>query len=1074
MSWLAALHSRRRLVLFGFVLMVAFGLYAYLTIPREADPDIQVPVFIVSVTLPGVSAEDADTLLVRPLEEELLTLANLKELTGIARENGATMIVEFEAEADVREAGRLLREKVDDARGELPEDAEEPVVEEINLALAPAVVITISGQVPERTLYRHAKQLQDALKSLPGVLEARLSGHREEVTEVIIDDRLLNAYGITHLELARAVERFNRLIPAGSVRLDNGVVAIKAPGLFRAVRDVAAMPVKSIGGRVITLGDIASARRTFKARKVIARVNGEPAMTIEVVKRVGANILRVVEASRQVTARLAAQWPKAVHARVAFDESRRIHTVITSLQNAILTAVFLVMLLCVAALGPRPALLVGLSIPSAFLMAFVLMFLLGKTMNIMMLFGLVLTVGMLVDAAIVIVEFADRRMAEGLPARAAFTAAAGRMFWPVTTSTATTLAAFLPLLFWPGVVGKFMANLPVTVVIVLTASLLMAMIVLPVLGGFVARRKEAQDDPLARIGLLARQTGQPAARKSGAQQPTAQQPAVHNEESETWQALRHLPGLTGAYARMLARLIRRPLLTIMVALALMGGVFMAYGAFNRGSEFFARIEPDRIFVHVRARGNLSVEEKARLVRRVEEQVRQVKGIETVYTLAGNIGRLAVGSGGGLDQPRDAIGRMLVELKPYAERHRSGWDILQQMRQRARRVPGVIVEVAEFQEGPPTGKDVRLQVRSPDLALANRVAGQVRAQLERMEGFTDIEDERPLPGFERVLVVDRAEAGRFGADVARLGALVQLLTDGVRIGDYRPPDADEKIEIRVRLPEAERMPARLNELRLLTPAGAVPIRNFVRIETRPAVSTITRKDGLYSVYVKANAAPGLDPEKQLARVDAWLKKQQWPPNVHFRFRGADEESRKARAFLQKALVAAVLLMFLILLAQFESFWHATLVLSTLVMSVAGVLIGLMVMGQKFSVIMTGTGVVALAGIVVNNAIVLIDTYQLNLKRGHDAATAALLSASQRLRPVLLTTITTIAGLLPMMFELDVNWLAGTISRGSEISSWWVQLSTAIVFGLAFATLLTLVLIPVLLAAPGRWRAALARL
>ncbi len=1072
---LSAIHGRRRLVLAAFVLLVLFGLNAYLTIPREADPDIQVPVYVVHVSLPGVSPEDADTLLVRPLEEKLRDLPFLKELTGIARENGATMIAEFEPEADAREAGRRVREKVDEARGDLPEDAEEPVVEEINFALMPAIVIAVSGDVPERTLHRHARRLADALEGLPGVLEARLSGHREEVTEVIIDDRLLESYGITHLELAQAVRRFNRLIPAGSIRLENGRLTVKAPGLFRSVADVRELPVKSVGGRVITLADIATARRTFKARRVHARVNGEPAMTIEVVKRVGANILDVVRAAKATATDVSANWPAPLRVHFVFDESRRIDTVIQSLENAILTAVFLVMLLCVLALGPRQALLVGISIPSAFLVAFAIMWLLGKTMNIMMLFGLVLTVGMLVDAAIVIVEFADRRMREqaaGAAARArgrdgmpsamtlpqrAFSEAARRMFWPIATSTATTLAAFLPLLFWPGVTGKFMANLPITVVIVLSASLLVAMVVLPVLGGWLARPpapRGVERDAFARLGALAREGG--------------------GDDGHLRAALAALPGMAGAYARFLTRLLRRPGLTLLMAAVILATVFVAYGRFNAGTEFFTRVEPDRIFVHVRARGNLSATERLRLVRAVEEQVRAVRGIDAVYTLAGFIGRLAIGAGGGLDQPRDVVGRLLVELKPLRARGRSGWEILEEIRLRARRVPGVIVEVQEFEEGPPTGKDVRLQVRAADWRAANEAAARVSARLARMEGFIDIEDERPLPGIERVLRVDRAEAGRFGADVVRLGTLVRMLTEGVRIGDYRPPDAEEKVEIRVRLPAPERAPSRLAELRMPTSRGDVPIVNFVRMETRPAVSTITRKDGLYSVYVKANVAPGHDAVERRAALQRWLEEREWPAGVRFRFRGADEERSKAQDFLGKALVAAVLIMFLILVAQFESFWHAALVLSTLLMSVAGALIGMLAMGQKFSIIMTGTGLVALAGIVVNNAIVLIDTHHINLRRGHAPDTAALLAAVQRLRPVLLTTITTIAGLLPMVFELDVNWVAGMVGIGSEMSSWWVQLSTAIVFGLAFATLLTLVLIPVLLALPYRWGRALRRL
>ena len=1046
MGLLAHIHARRRLVLVAFALMVLAGLYAYLTIPREADPDIQVPVFVVTVALPGLAPEDSEQLLVRPLEEKLKGLPHLKEITAVAHENGATIIVEFEAEADAHKAGQKLREKVDEAKADLPEDAEEPVIGEINMALKPAIMITVSGQVPERTLYRHAKALSEAIEALPEVLEARLSGHREEVVEVIFDEHKLESYGITLPALVQAVQRFNRLIPAGAISLKHGRLTVKAPGLFRSVRDVMQLPVKAANGAVITLADVAEIRRTFKRRETYARVNGEPAMTIEVVKRVGANILDAVRKAKAVARAQTKDWPPTLRVRFAFDESRRIHVVLNSLQNAVLTAVFLVMVLMTAFMSLRPALLVGLSIPSAFLVTIALMWLLGYTMNVMMLFGLVLTVGMLVDAAIVVVELADRRMAEGVAARAAFTQAAQRMFLPILASTATTVAAFLPLLFWPGIVGKFMANLPVTVVIVLSASLFVAMVVIPVLGGWIMRKPGGgeTESPLALLGRAARAQRDEPVRK----------------------VIRKLPGFTGAYARILQRLIRHAGLATLAGLLLIASVFVLYAKYNHGSEFFARVEPSRAFVFVRARGNLSAEEKLRLTRRVEREILTLPDVRTAYTVAGRVGRLALNAGAGVDQPRDAIGRLLIEFLPYRERPRSTWEALREIRQRVTGIPGIVVEVREFQEGPPTGKDIRLQVRATDFDTANRVAGIISAHMKRMEGFTDVEDERPLPGFERAVIVNREEAGRFGADVITLGALVQLLTEGAKIGSYRPTDADEELDIRVRYPAPARTPSHIARLRLLTPAGVVPVREFVRIETRPLVSSITRKDGVYSVYVKANVAEGLDRNLKQQELARWLAAQSWPRNVSFRFRGADEEQEKAAGFLGKAVLAAVLLIFLILIAQFESFWHALLVLSTLAMSVAGALIGMLVMGQKFSVVMTGTGLVALAGIVVNNAIVLIDTYQLNRGRGHAPEVAALLSAVQRLRPVLLTTITTIVGLLPLMLELDVDWFAGHIYRGSEISSWWVQLSTAIVFGLGFATLLTLVLIPVLLALPAR--------
>ena len=486
-SALEILLQRPKVILAMMVLMITAGIYSYLTIPKEARPDIQVPVFYVSIPLQGVSPEDAERLLVKPMEEELRSLDGLKELTGVAAQGHASVIIEFEADADTEEAARKVREKVDLAKAELPSDAEEPVVNEINLSLFPSIIVGLSGNVPERTLYRHARELQDILETIPTVLEVRLSGQREELLEVIIDEMKLQAYNVSQEELLNAVTRNNRLVAAGEIDAGQGRFNIKVPGLFENALDVYSLPVKVSDGTVVKLSDVADIRRTFKDPTRFARFNGKPSITIEVVKRLGANIIETNQKVRDLVSEKVAEWPSSIRANFALDESKLIYEVLGSLQSSIITAIALVMVVCVAALGMRSALLVGLAIPTSFMIGFLIVSIFGKTINNMLMFGMVLTVGMLVDGAIVIVEFADRKMAEGLERRRAYIEAAKRMFWPVVSSTATTLAAFLPMLFWPGVPGKFMSNLPITVVIVLTASLMTAMLFLPVLGGIFGR-----------------------------------------------------------------------------------------------------------------------------------------------------------------------------------------------------------------------------------------------------------------------------------------------------------------------------------------------------------------------------------------------------------------------------------------------------------------------------------------------------------------------------------------------------------------------------------------------------------
>ncbi|HFQ14799.1 MAG TPA: efflux RND transporter permease subunit, partial [Rhodobacteraceae bacterium] len=467
MAALEAVLRRPRTVLTVMVVLVVAGIVAYLTIPKEADPDIPVPVFQILVIHNGISPEDAERLLVRPMETELRSLEGLKELTAVAGQGYAVFIVEFNVEVDQDAAARDVREKVDLAEGDLPDGAEDPVIKEINMSLFPTIIATLYGDVPERTLYTHARRLKDQLESISTVLEARLTGHREELLEVIIDGMKLDSYRISQSELIRAVTRNNRLIPAGALDTGQGRFNIKVPGLFVTAKDVMSLPVKVSGDGVVTLGDVAQIRRTFKDAAGYALYNGKPAIAIQIIKRLGSNIVETNAAVRKTVAEFSRDWPKSIHVDYTFDQSKFVFSSLSNLQSSILTAIALVMIIVVAALGLRSALLVGISIPASFMIGFLFVGFFGLTINMMVMFGLVLTVGILVDGAIVIVEYADRKMAEGLDKREAYILAARRMFWPIFSSTATTLAAFLPMLLWPGVAGKFMSFLPMTVIMVL-------------------------------------------------------------------------------------------------------------------------------------------------------------------------------------------------------------------------------------------------------------------------------------------------------------------------------------------------------------------------------------------------------------------------------------------------------------------------------------------------------------------------------------------------------------------------------------------------------------------------------
>ena len=1039
MTWLETILQRPRTVLTIMIVLVIAGVFSYISLPKEADPDIDLPVFYVSIPYNGISPEDSERLLVRPMETKLRGLEGLKDMLAIASEGHAGIVLQFKDDVELNKAAADVREKVDQVKAELPDDAEEPIINEINFSLVPVIAVVLSGNVPERTLYQHAKKLQDEIESIRTVLSADLAGQREEQLEVIIDQSKLESYNISQTQLITSISRNNQLIAAGALDTGQGRFNVKVPGLFQTAEDVYNLPIKVSGDSVVTLRDVTQIRRTFKDSVGYSRLNGKPAIAIQVVKRIGTNIVYNNNEVKRVVTEFTKDWNSNIKVDFALDRSVFIFEVLGSLQSAIITAIALVMIVVVAALGARSALLVGIAIPASFMIGFFLISAMGMTLNMMLMFGMVITVGILVDGAIVIVEYADRKMAEGLPKKEAYILAAKRMFWPVVSSTATTLAAFLPLLLWPGTPGEFMSYLPITVIIVLSASLVTAMIFLPVIGSIFGKTE-------------ADEAASETARK------------LSGNASFDYNEVR---GISGLYIRTLQKLVQRPGLVIITSIIIVVSVFMAFQKYNNGVEFFVDTEPEQAFVFVSARGNLSAKEKLKLVEKVENIVLDVKGIKSIISNIGDTGGAPALNGAGLDTPVDEIGRMTLEFAPYQTR-RKGKVILQEIRDRTSNLPGLVIEVRKVEDGPQSGKDIRLEVSSNAFETTKMVTRKIRDYVEgNITGIRDIEDTTPLPGIEWVMNVNRKEAGRYGADILSVGTMFQLVTNGILIGKYRPDDSDDEIDIRLRLPEDQRGIEKLDQLRLRTEKGLIPITNFVKREPKPKVSYISRNNGKYAMMVKANAKDGVLKNDKIYEINQWIKNQDWPSSVTFRFLGADEEEKESAEFLGKAMIGALFLMFLILVTQFNSFYQTFVTLSTIILSTVGVLIGMMVTGQSFSIIMTGTGVIALAGIVVNNSIVLIDTFNRLKDNGVSKIDAILRSCAQRLRPVLLTTITTMLGLLPMALQINMNFFDRTVTVGSITSIWWVQLSTAIIFGLGFSTMLTLVLTPALLALPTVW-------
>ena len=1024
---IAAAIANKRMVLTTLFLIFVGGLVSYCSIVKEDNPDIPIPFFVVDISHDGISPEDAERLLIKPMEVHMRQLEGLKEMNSTGREGGASIVLEFHPTVDNEEAKLDVREAVDKGKSDLPDDTDEPNLSEFNAARFPIIQLVLYGNVPERTLARLSRQLRDDLEAIPDVLEADVSGVREDVLEIIVDPNRLMSYNVAPGELLDIINRNNQLVAAGSLDSGTGRFAVKVPGLVETPEDLLSLPIKTSPNGVVTLRDITSVRRTFKDPTSLSRFNGQPAVTIEVSKRAGANVVETAEAVKTLTRASQDRWPGDVQVEFLGDQSVFVSDFLDTLRNSVLSAIVLVAVVVVAVLGLRPAGLVGVSIPGSFLFGIMMLYLAGFSINTVVMFGLILSVGLLVDGAIVVTEYADRKMLEGLPREQAYLMAAKRMSWPIIASTLTTLAAFMPLLFWPDVTGEFMKFLPLTLIFTLAGSLLMALIFLPTLGSLIGRPGEANANVMSSLA------------------------ADHEFDVMNYK------GFTGWYARLLARAIRHPIKISLFAFAGLIGVWVTYVSQEHGTLFFPEGEPNLVRLLVHARGNLSIYDMDRLVRDVEEiavGVEGVAGVENVSTRTGTVS--------GFDSAPDIIGRITLLLDDWQVRP-PAVEIERELRARTASVPGVLVELEREQQGPVQGKDIQVRVASEIPELIEPVAAAIYDHMDQqMVGLIELDDSRDLPGIQWDLAVDRAEAGRYGTDVVTIGSFVQLVTNGTLADRYRPDDAEDEVDIRVRFPLDDRGLTALDTLMIQTANGAVPISNFVDRVATPKVGQVQRIDGERVIRVNANVADGYLTNDKVVELKGWIAEQGFNPLVHISFTGADEAQQESSAFLIKAFAASLFIMAIILITQFNSFYHAALVLTAVVLSTVGVVFGLIVTERPFVVVMSGVGIIALAGIVVNNNIVLIDTYARLIKQGIEPYEAIVRTGAQRLRPVMLTTTTTIIGLLPMVFQFNMDFWTRQIVIGSPTSFIWVDLALAVVFGLSFATVLTLVITPSLLA------------
>ena len=1024
-----ALSKARTTLAIGLVIIIA-GAFARSTIQVAADPNIQLPLVSVSVFLDGASPSDASRLIARPLETRLRSVPGIKELSSSSRLSFARIVAEFEVGYDIDTALRDIKQAVEEVKFQLPREAEDPQIREYSFANFPVMNLSLVGSASMRQKVFIARELQDRLEAISEVLAADLEGAPEEVLEGIIDKSKMETYGITLSQLAMAIRNNNLIIPGGAQDTGSGKFNIEVPSIFETAEDVYNIPVKVTQDAVVTLSDIAEIRRTFKDFSSYAKVNGQDAVTLEIRLRVDANAIEakkhIIEAKEEFEKTL----PQNLSIVRTNDETVWAEVMISELEGNIITAIFLVMILVIASMGVRVGMLVGLSIPFCFLLTFIILRVVGVEFNFLVMMGLLLGLGMLIDGAIVVTEYADRKISEGLTRLEAYRLSSKRMFFPIISSTATTIAAFTPLIFWPGFTGQFMRYLPITVFIVLSASLVYALIITPVVGSIFGQRRST---------------------------------LVSGESEQTGEVL--FDRISEFYSKALKKFVKNPGETIIAVLMLLWFFgYAMYGNFSKGTLYFADVDPVAAEISIRGRGNFSSSEAKEIMEIVEEKIQAVDGIENLYLTTGSQWFSAGG---------DTVSRGFIEVVDSKYRDISGKEVIEKVQKAASNIPGIIVEITPEEGGPSFSSPIELGIfgdNEQSVAKTTEIIEQY--MLNDVVGLANIRSTLPYSLIEWKVQVDKQKAAQLGVSIVDVGALVQMLTNGFKVGEYRPDDSKDEIEIRARFGVQHRSLSGIENLKVNSINGLIPVSTFIKLVPRENRQSVVRRNGkfFHEIGLATESSDYLVTDK-VNEMSEWLAKQEFDAGIETKFRGMQEETEQVTEFLAIAAITALALMLILLVTQFNSFYQSTLVLSAVFMSVVGVLIGLLITGKPFSTTMTGIAIVALSGIVVNNNIVLIDTFNRLTGEFPNLAKEDVIvkTCKQRLRPILLTTATTIFGLLPLAIGLSIDVLGREIIVGSRVVGWWQNLASSIVFGLAFSTVLTLIFTPAALILPSRIKA-----
>lgn len=1068
----SAVKNRVSVMVLAFIIMI-MGIYCYNALPREDEPDITIPYVFVSTPYKGVASADIETAITIPIEKKLKGLERVKNIKSVSAEGVSNISIEFIPGTNIDEVLQKVKDKVDEAKRDLPTDMEDdPAVFEVNLSELPIVVYSLSGSCGTIALKKIADDLEEDIEAITGVLEVDVTGGREREIIIEVDPDKLAYYRIPITAFQQVVASENTNTSGGAITLGDGRFQLRVPGEFTTPDEIYGLVVGSFNGRPIYLKDMARVVDGFKEEESRSRLDGRDAVNIAVKKRSGENIIAIVDAVDKIIQEQQSSWPEGTEITKLMNKAKGIKIMLADLENNILSGLVLVVGVLLFAMGVRNAILVGLAIPFSMFLTFMILYVLDITLNIVVLFSLTLALGMLVDNAIVIVENIYRYMQQGVPRIEAAMKATSEVAYPVIGSTLTTLAAFSPLVFWPGIMGEFMKYLPITLIVTLSASLFVAMVVNPALAAFfmqVKRRDNSSESVMSADEFAA-----------AGEKPIAIQGRI----------------LSG-YTRILEWALRHRLKVLVISFASLVVLYQIWQlviGLEKPVEFFPSIDPQSAYINIDAPEGADLDYKDRIIRRIEMQVSNLlpeDRIDMVGNVPEELYRKAYQpqkhekrSGEIFEAPSDISNiehiyatskknagssvfshysddRLGIQFIDFEERKTPSAEDVEHIRERLKRIPGARITVEEEKGGPPTGSAINIEISGDDVRMLGQIARHMREIIGKIPHVEDVQDDYKdaIPSVR--VDIDRQKAALFGLSTNTIGFALKTAYNGLDVSTYR--EAGEDYDITVKLSEADlKVTDVLGKLMIPAPNGQlVPLTTLANIRFSGSLGDINRINHERVVTVRANVdetkVPGAVAKEEAEKMLAGFH---LPPGYKMKFTGQHEHQQESEAFLSKAFVVALLLIALILVAQFNSVAQPLIIMTSVILSLGGVFLGLTVARYPFGIIMTGVGVISLAGVVVNNAIVLIDYTNKLMERGMELNAAIMAAGATRLRPVMLTAITTVLGLIPMVTGVSINFRELSISLVSETSQYWKSMSIVVIFGLMIATFLTLLVVPTL--------------